>query len=149
VGALCSSSTPPRKYSAWFACCASLKYVAICREELIAKRREILAGPAAAMGLGMMRTAGTGVQATNVEAFVEADLRGTTHESPEMKHKVPIHVWWLHLNLHAGIGWCCCTVFHLLRVTENMFCSQFVAHALTLSSREGVADSILKPWHCT
>jgi hypothetical protein len=67
--------------------------VTICREELIAKRREIFAGPAADMGLEMMRTAGTGVQATNVEAFLEADVRGTAHESQEMKHQVLIYFW--------------------------------------------------------
>jgi hypothetical protein len=58
------------------------------REDLTARRREIIKGPAAAMGLELTRTAGTGVQCSNVEAYVRADLLGTAKESPEMKRKV-------------------------------------------------------------
>jgi hypothetical protein len=60
----------------------------ICREDLTKRRRETIAGPAAAMGLGLMRTAGVGIQTVNVEAFLKADLHGTANESPEMKRQV-------------------------------------------------------------
>jgi hypothetical protein len=58
------------------------------REKLTEQRRHILAEGKELLGIDIVRTAGEGVQAENVEAFVKADLHGTAHTSTEMRQQV-------------------------------------------------------------